>query len=671
MERRGECLREKQKKLVLDLFDTVGEERERERGGGSGVPTVWKVLVFDEKASDVIAQVARKEDLREKGVTLFLPLRSSRQKIPDAPAVYIVAPTKANIEAISRDCAARLYSGFHIHFLSKLPDDLMRLLAENAVRQKFASVIEKVYDDYVDFVCLADSLVSLNMPNSYLNFNDFTLSEGSIQEKITEVVQGLFSVIVTWQEIPIIRAPPNTLASMIAEELNEILRAHLMRTDSLLSSTQSSPTRPVLLLLDRNTDLTPMLQHPWTYQPLVHDLMRMKKNRVRFQLDGEEGAPPEQKTYDLDNDDDFWVANAANPFTDVVVEIQERVTEYRKAREEVMAMKLSDPNGEVEVPGTSALVGKTKDLGSFMNRMPELTQKKKVLDMHTNIATALMKGINERNIAKLFEVEQQLILRGYSSSAASEVQRLLTDKEENCGSFVDKLRLYLIYFLTNHELEKAEEEELESILKAFRDIEASQDPPEEGFSAAIFGSGKKTSAPYVPDLACLGHFKKMKKFANPMSSAAASSGVYALNSNSSVPTSSSRFASITSFGTGILGTGIRDILSAGVSYVQTSSKNLHVTQLVDAVVFHKKNSQVSTFLSLDPKQTNKNGASASRTTPYSECLVFIVGGGNYVEYENIVHYGKESGRRIIYGTTEMLSPEDFLKQVEVIGKKMT
>jgi hypothetical protein len=39
-------------------------------------------------------------------------------------------------------------------------------------------------------------------------------------------------------------------------------------------------TRIVLVVLDRNIDLTPMLSHSWTYQALVHDVLEMKLNRV-------------------------------------------------------------------------------------------------------------------------------------------------------------------------------------------------------------------------------------------------------------------------------------------------------------------------------------------------------------------------------------------------------
>lgn len=40
----------------------------------------------------------------------------------------------------------------------------------------------------------------------------------------------------------------------------------------------------VLVILDRNIDLIPMLSHSWTYQALVHDVLEMKLNRVSVEV---------------------------------------------------------------------------------------------------------------------------------------------------------------------------------------------------------------------------------------------------------------------------------------------------------------------------------------------------------------------------------------------------
>lgn len=36
----------------------------------------------------------------------------------------------------------------------------------------------------------------------------------------------------------------------------------------------------VMIILDRNMDLTTVFHHTWTYQALVHDVLHMQLNRV-------------------------------------------------------------------------------------------------------------------------------------------------------------------------------------------------------------------------------------------------------------------------------------------------------------------------------------------------------------------------------------------------------
>jgi len=68
----------------------------------------------------------------------------------------------------------------------------------------------------------------------------------------------------------------------------------------------------VLILLDRNVDLSVMFHHTWTYQALVHDLLDMKLNTITIPVTEKEKT--ETKTYDLDaTSDSFWASNAGNP----------------------------------------------------------------------------------------------------------------------------------------------------------------------------------------------------------------------------------------------------------------------------------------------------------------------------------------------------------------------
>lgn len=72
--------------------------------------------------------------LRREGVTLPLSLGTARTAIVEAPAVYLIAPTQANIEAILRDFDSKLYACYYINFTTAIPNNLLRLLAEGAAK---------------------------------------------------------------------------------------------------------------------------------------------------------------------------------------------------------------------------------------------------------------------------------------------------------------------------------------------------------------------------------------------------------------------------------------------------------------------------------------------------------------------------------------------------------
>ena len=78
------------------------------------------------------------------------------------------------------------------------------------------------------------------------------------------------------------------LESRIRDALNQ--RGNPFEGGARMTPGSSSVQRPLLCLFDRNFDLTAMLQHAWTYQPLVHDVLNMRLNRVDVDTDGSASA---------------------------------------------------------------------------------------------------------------------------------------------------------------------------------------------------------------------------------------------------------------------------------------------------------------------------------------------------------------------------------------------
>ena len=168
---------------------------------------------------------------------------------------------------------------------ASISQDLLHSLASSVAESPAAaSRVSKVFDQYLSFISLGHNLFHLNAPDSYVALNDPEVSDADMERTISEIVNGLFSVAVTLQVLPIICCPRGDAAGMVGERLHKRLHEHVRSTNNLFKDkafASSSHARPVLLLLDRSTDLSVNLQHAWTYEALLHDLLGLRLNKVR------------------------------------------------------------------------------------------------------------------------------------------------------------------------------------------------------------------------------------------------------------------------------------------------------------------------------------------------------------------------------------------------------
>uniref|UniRef100_UPI00358E54C0 sec1 family domain-containing protein 1 n=1 Tax=Myxine glutinosa TaxID=7769 RepID=UPI00358E54C0 len=601
---------------------------------------VWKVLVYDRAGQDVISPLLNVRELRELGVTLHLLLHSERDAIPDVPAVYLVAPTSENVERICQDLRAHLYDSYHFNFLSAVPRGQLEEMAGAALQAGAVNRVTKVFDQHLDFVCLEDDLFVLRARHSasFHELNRANARDSDIAVATDAVADSLFCFFVTLGTVPIVRCPRGNAAEMVAEKLDKRLRENLRDARSSLfsstssssdgpSSTQLSFQRPLLFLADRAVDLANPLHHSWTYQALVHDTMDLRLNRVtlpeggpgRAEAPSARARSRARTAYDLGQNDRFWQQHKFSLFPEVADAIQQELDSYRAQEEDVKRLKGSlGFDGEDDT--TMGLISdNSARLTSAVSSLPDLLEKKRLIDIHTNLATALLEQIKARKLDLYFECEEKIMAKACLEKPISEIV-----EDPEAGKAEDKMRLFIIYYLSNLYIPEAELEQLDQSLRL-----AGCDPAPFRYIRRWKSLSQKAAAP----------------------STCGGGGTSTIGMFSRLVNTGSQF------------------VMEGVKNLVLKKHKLPITYLLDNLMEMKNGPETENFRYFDPKLIHGNEPNISRAkTPFQEAVVMVVGGGTYTEYQNVVEYGRSKpGRRVVYGCSDLVTSEQFLAQLARLG----
>ncbi|EDR24293.1 hypothetical protein, conserved [Entamoeba dispar SAW760] len=555
----------------------------------------WKVIIFDQFNSDLLSLQLRVGDVRKYGVTLMLNIKQPRQILDDVPAIYFIEATKENLDQIINDMKSRMYLNFTICFSSKISSELLQYFANCCLENKVERMIYKIEDLYINYHVLETQLFTLSISNSYQKFNDPQIKEENALKLIDNITNSLMSICITLKEIPIIRARNGSLEDVIAKELTQKLNLFNIQNPTFFQRGVS--TRPLMLITNRNHDISAGLLHGWNYQALIKEVMEYKMNRVKINDHWE----------DIDITSDFWKECKNGIIPDVTDIIQNKTKELITEKEKFQVVANSfginfDENVEVNLNEEEKKVLQSEGMMKYGEKMTEIRQLKKDIDLHTIIAREIIENIKKREIDLLFSYEDNVMSQ---ITVDLNALNLFIERIQNEN---DLIRLFYIYLLNSNEsnlLQKVLEQKNISL------------------KALNYMKKLKQTQEY---LRLTKEKKKEIGFAGMMS----------------------------------------DMFGKVVERLLPSDKNMAVTVLVDTITECKKSELESEYNYYDPKISTSNILDNRRSIQFKDSIVFVIGGGNYTEYSNIQQYADRNGKRIIYGATELMNGEQLLSQINSI-----
>ena len=652
-------IREREIRVISKMLDLADGQSQLNFGDQ------WKVLVYDQACRDIISPLLNVGALRAKGVTLHMLLHSDREAVPDAPAVYFVRPTEANLKRIAEDCAKNLYRSVYLNFVSRIERPLLEKFAQDLVATNCVGMVTKIVDQYLDVIALEPNLFTLNIQKSFVSYNAKGISEKDIQQYMSSVSSGLLSAIRVMGVMPVIRAPPGGAAEMLAQNLGSLLRENIgprgpasaLFGESLSLSQHRS--RPLLVVIDRSTDMCPPIQHNASYQALIDDLLEHRLNRVTIDSGSKAGGAESgkkamggaKKTYDLNTQADaFFGIYAGEPFPEAVEANEKELADVSQRESEIRAR----PGSTAPVLGAvdlDAVGGQGADLSAAIESLPQILAKKANLEAHTNMLQAVMSKIASREIPTFFEVEQSIVSSGRVSDKAALLSLI---RDGGKGSAIDKARLLLVIALTSHN-------DSASTKEAWAEFE----------TAFVQGCAVINPAPEKQEVdelltAC--------SFARKLHAMQSGASVFGTKGGMGGGSSYSQDGENTALSSFLEAAGSKaSSLVAKATAFFTKFSPLYVSRVVDLLSEGRSCPENDTFVTIDPRSKPTDLVDVRNQT-FSDVIVFVLGGGCYSEYFNLQELRKcsieahNTLRTVVYGSTELYNAEGFLAQLTELSK---
>lgn len=413
---------------LLDIqqtyFQRITQTSDRDKITSSN-ETPWKILIFDDMTYNIVSNF-KVGDLREANITLHLHINDAKSELSGVDAIYFITPSRESIDKLLQDLKASYFEEIYLNFCSLIEKDTFDYFIEQLIKIEKATSIKRVSQFNMDFYLINQRIFSANVKNCFMNDSEVF---------VDTVAKKLLDFIFFTGNLPIVIYDPEIVKTeQIFNRLKETFgspdKFRLPDIDNL-----KNDKRTVLLLNANSYDTNPFLARSFKYCDLIVEqfgLYRNQKSLNKIKV-GDEMIQIDTKS------DEFWQRNAFLDFPYVSENISEEV-EVWKEKYDNITLKPTDKES----------TNFAQKFSEALESLPQITEQKKVNQCHINIATNLMRIINEKELERLCVISSDIIMyKKISKDHAVELDSVLRNTQVEV---TDKIRLLLL-ILTNTDID--------------------------------------------------------------------------------------------------------------------------------------------------------------------------------------------------------------------------
>ncbi|CAM4866718.1 unnamed protein product [Rotaria socialis] len=580
------------------------------------VDTAWKVLIYDELGQDIIAPLFTVKELHDLGVTLHLSLKSDREPVDEIAAVYFVMPTKDSISCIGKDLAEGLYESYYLNFIAPIPDDLLGELATDALESNSQQAITKIYNQYLDFITLEDDLFCLRQAGkdsiSYYALNHPPTIRDIDTKEIIETIADCLFSVCATLGSVPIIRCPKG-------EMAEIIGERLYKKirENLCDHRNS------LFSFDSINMETLSFQRPvLVILDRSIDLASLLHHTWTYQALAHDILDFKSNRVEIEEVNESIVLNdGQHPTKRRSYDLMPTDKFWKQQKGNPFPIVAESIQEELERYRQSEEEVKRLKTAMGIEGDPQDLASSQLNDMTSKLTSA------KRKLDIFFETEEKIMAKQVQEKILIEI---LSDPA--AGTPEDKLRLFLIHYICTPMMTQTE---LDQYLTILREV----------------------------NCACLDaitYIKRWKSINNMnVDTQERDGGTTTMGMFSNLVNKASKFA------------------MDGVKNLVVKQYKLPVTKIVDSLMENRSSPETDGYRYFDPTLRSADTVSSARYRQgFNDAIVFMIGGGNYIEYQNLQEYLQDyaktrsatTTKRIIYGCTEIVNASQFVEQLTKLGQ---